>query len=67
LWVTFVTFVGSDHDKYLILKELLAYFGLKKGPYRPFWGQKERYGKKAYVLNTDVATKKAVVQASRKS
>ncbi|MDM8552347.1 hypothetical protein QUF72_19835 [Desulfobacterales bacterium HSG2] len=32
---------GLGHDKCLILKELLAYFGLKKGLCRPFRGQKE--------------------------
>ncbi len=58
---------GSGRGKCLILKELFAYFSLKQCLYRPFRGQKERYRKKAYVLNTDCGNKKAVVRASRKS
>ncbi|MDM8552164.1 hypothetical protein QUF72_18915, partial [Desulfobacterales bacterium HSG2] len=38
--------MGLGHDKCLILKELSAYFGLKKGLCRPFRGQKGRYRKK---------------------
>ena len=41
---------GSGHSKLLVLKELYAYFGLKKGLYRTFWGQKGRYRKKLRIL-----------------
>ena len=53
-----VVVYGVGHSNLLILKELYAYFGLKKGLYRSFWGQKGRYRKNSESYNALFDAKK---------